>query len=337
MNWLKLPKKVYFKKGSTAVAVKELRDVYHVKHALIITDGNLYRTDVVTNVDRLIRALGIRTAQFFTGEAQPTIADVYSGLPKMQEFQPDAIVAIGGGSVMDLAKVMFLVYEHPEVDLKAIIAKHGSLEDIEIDRAFPVLGQKAKLFAISTSGGSGAECSPFAVIRDEESNVTSTIASSQFIPEMAVIDADHSMNIPADVTRSSGLNALTLAVRALLAPDTSEYVEGMARDAARNVFNNLRIAYTEGASNPDARTKMADAAAMAGIAYGNACPTLDPNGEFYPTTADKDVKSLNETQLAAIVGLAEFCGCDTEDCKSDKDVFAKWIKGCEKLIADLDD
>ena len=337
MNWLKLPKKVYFKKGSTAVAVKELRDVYQIKHALIITDANLFSSPVVQNVETLIKALGIRTAEFFTAEAQPTIADAYSGLPKMQEFEPDAIVAVGGGSVMDLAKVMYLIYEHPEIDIKDIIAKFGDVADAEKDMAFPVLGQKAKFFAISTSGGSGAECSPFAIIRDEETGVSSTIASYQFIPEIAVIDADHSLNIPADVTRSSGLNVLTLAVRALLSPEANDYIKGMAKDAARNVFQNLRLAYTEGARNPAARIKMVDAAALAGIAYGNACPTLDPDGEFYPTSADKDVKALSDDQLKAIAELAAFCGCDLDGAKDDKDVFAKWIKGCEKLIADLDD
>lgn len=334
MNWLKLPKKVYFKKGSTVVATKELRDIYHVKHALIITDANLFSSPIVQNVETMIKDLGIRTAEFFTAEAQPTIADAYSGLPKMQEFQPDAIVAIGGGSVMNLAKVMFLIYEHPEIDLRALMAEYGDVADAEKDMTFPVLGQKAKLFAIATSGGSGAECSPFAVIRDEKTGICSTISSYQFIPEMAIIDADHSLNAPADITKAAGQKALTLAVRALLSPDTNEYIYGMAKDAVRNVFQNLDAACKEGAANPAARIKMSDAAALAGIAYGNACPSLNPKIELYPGDADKDASALSAAQLKTIAELAEYCGVDVEGIKTDKGKFTRWIKACEALIAD---
>ncbi len=318
MNMLNLPKKVYFEKGSMGVAFREFAEVYGFKRAFIISDANLYKNGALDSVEKLMRKKEIRTAEFFTLDEVPTFENVRSGLPKMLEFQPDIIIGIGGGSVMSAAKAMWLLYENPELDLEAVAAKYNTLAASDND--FPAVGKKAKLALMATTAATGAECSPFAVLADDKGNKC-VIASYSLVPEMAVIDSVFSETVSAELAKNGGLTALSLAVRAYTAPGASEYTQGFAREAAESVLANLEAAV---AGCPVAREKMATAAAIAGMAYGNAADTLDPDAGVYPTEAEK--KDSN----ARIIDLAKHVGIDGA---SDAKVFAAWISACEKLAS----
>lgn len=315
---LNLPKKVYFKKGSMGVAFREFAEVYGFKRAFIISDANLYKNGALDSVEKLMRKKEIRTAEFFTLDEVPTFENVRSGLPKMLEFQPDIIIGIGGGSVMSAAKAMWLLYENPELDLEATAAKYNSLAASDND--FPAVGKKAKLALMATTAATGAECSPFAVLADDKGKKC-VIASYSLVPEMAVIDSVFSETVSAELAKNGGLTALSLAVRAYTVPGASEYTQGFAREAAESVLANLEAAV---AGCPVAREKMATAAAIAGMAYGNAADTLDPDAGVYPTEAEK--KDSN----ARIIDLAKHAGIGGA---SDAKVFAAWISACEKLAS----
>ena len=327
MNWLNVPKKIYFKRGSMAVAFKELSDVYGAKRAFIITHADLYKKGAIAPVVDLLMKRGIQIAEFFTAANVPTFENARSGLPKMLEFQPDVIIGIGRGSIMSLAKVMWLLYENPELDLDDVAKKFSSTTAGYA--AFPATGKKAMLTLIATTAGSGAECSPFAVINDDKGKKR-VIASYRLLPEIAVIDCEFTMDVPADLTKSSGMLVLTQAVRALTAPTTTEYVRGFAKDAIRNVFTNLPLAVESGAANPIARENMANASVLAGMAIANAVDTLEDQFTFYPTAEEKDIKKVDAAALAAIVDVAKSIGITGTD---DKKVFAEWIAACEKLAA----
>ena len=318
MNMLNLPKKVYFKKGSMGVAFREFAEVYGFKRAFIISDANLYKNGALDSVEKLMRKKEIRTAEFFTLDEVPTFENVRSGLPKMLEFQPDIIIGIGGGSVMSAAKAMWLLYENPELDLEATAAKYNSLAASDND--FPAVGKKAKLALMATTAATGAECSPFAVLADDKGKKC-VIASYSLVPEMAVIDSVFSETVSAELAKNGGLTALSLAVRAYTVPGASEYTQGFAREAAESVLAHLEAAV---AGCPVAREKMATAAAIAGMAYGNAADTLDPDAGVYPTEAEK--KDSN----ARIIDLAKHAGIGGA---SDAKVFAAWISACEKLAS----
>ena len=318
MNMLNLPKKVYFKKGSMGVAFREFAEVYGFKRAFIISDANLYKNGALDSVEKPMRKKEIRTAEFFTLDEVPTFENVRSGLPKMLEFQPDIIIGIGGGSVMSAAKAMWLLYENPELDLEAVAAKYNTLAASDND--FPAVGKKAKLALMATTAATGAECSPFAVLADDKGNKC-VIASYSLVPEMAVIDSVFSETVSAELAKNGGLTALSLAVRAYTAPGASEYTQGFAREAAESILANLEAAV---AGCAVAREKMATAAAIAGMAYGNAADTLDPDAGVYPTEAEK--KDSN----ARIIDLAKHAGIGGA---SDAKVFAAWISACEKLAS----
>lgn len=330
MNWLKLPKKVYFKRGGYAVAVKEFADVYNFKRALIVTDAELYTSEVCAVVEGLINKQGIRTAEFFTAEQQPTVATALSGLPKMQEFEPDVIVAVGGCSIISLAKIMHLLYEAPEADIPALAAKYNKADDLELDYTFPKLGQKCKLVTVSAYGGSGAEFTPFAVIKDEN-GADLTVTSYQFIPEMAICDPEFSLYASPEATKASGLNVLSNAVRAFLSDQATDYTRGFAKDAVKDVFTYLDRAIANGEDDPEARINMMAASAIAGMAFGNACATIDPAAPAYPSEAEKDVANMSEAQLKLVVELCDYCGIDTGAAKKDSTIFGKWIQACEVL------
>ena len=319
MNMLNLPKKVYFKKGSMNVALKELDEVYGIKRAFIISDANLYRLGVVNPVEAWVRGRGIRTAEFFSFDEVPSFENVRSGLPKMLEYQPDVIIGVGGGSVMSAAKAMWLLYENPDLNLAEVADKFGSLDgSYDADyAAFPDTGKKAKLVLIATTAGSGAECSPFSVLADDAGKKR-VIASYKLLPEMAVVDSMFSENMPAELAKRSGLTALSQAARAYVAPGGSEYTQGFAREAVQNILENLEAAV---AGCPAAREKMATAAAVAGMAFSNAVNTVDPEAGIYPEGAEKTAKS------DLIVDLAKHVGIEAD---SDDKVFAEWIAACEK-------
>lgn len=320
MYMLNLPKKVYFKKGALSVALKELDEVYGAKRAFIISDANLYTTGVVAPVYDFLRNRGISLAEYFTIDAEPTFENVRAGLPKMLNFQPDFFVAVGGASVMSVAKAMWLLYENPELDLNEAAKNFNSLT---VERAaFPTVGVKAKLALIPTTTGTGSECSPFAVLTNDAGEKC-VIANYSLIPELAVIDADYSIGMPDELVKKSGLTALTLAARAYVAGYESEYTQGVAREAAEAVLNNLADALTSGYAKENAIIKLSYAGALAGMAYSNAADTLDVDAGFYPSEAEKAKTDL-------IVDLAKAVGIEGEN---DDEIFANWIAACEALAA----
>ncbi len=308
MNWLKLPKKIYFKRGGAAVALKEFKAIYGFQRALIITDSALYQTDEVTAIQELIRKQGIRIAEYFVNAENVSIASAFSGLPKMNEFQPDVIVAVGGKNIISLAKIMNLIYEYPDTDVAALADKYSKADCLDTDYTFPVLGGKCKLVTVAASDFSGYEFTPFAVIKDDASGKNIAISSYQFIPEMAIVDAELLMNASSDVIKASGLNTLSLAVKAYVSEDTTDYVRGFARDAAKIVFKYLPRACENGSKDPDAIVQLASASAYAGMAYGNACSSIDPDGV---SLADENSELLAE--------LASYCGIED------------WNSACEAL------
>jgi acetaldehyde dehydrogenase/alcohol dehydrogenase len=299
MNMLNLPKKVYFKRGSMNVALKELDEVYDLKRAFIISDANLYRAGAAAPVIDWLRNRGIRCAEFFTLSEVPTFADVKSGLPKMLEFEPDVIIAVGGGSVISAAKAMWIQYENPEVDLADVAAKFNTLTGTDV--GFPVTGAKAKLVAVPTTFGTGAQNSPFAVLADDAGKKV-VIASYKLLPEISVTDAIFADSMSADLIKKSASALLSLVIRAFIAPGSNAYTQGLLAEVVKGVVNN-----TEAAANgcPLAMEKLANAGAIAGFAVGNAVTTLDPNAEVYPTKQEKGAEDASVDKLAKLAGLAD--------------------------------
>lgn len=270
MLWLRVPEKVYFKRGCTPIALKELRDEYDSKKVFIVTDSNIFNLGMCQPVIEQLSEMGITSAVFSDIQVDPKIQDAMKGLPTMDSFQPDMIVAIGGGSAIDTAKIMWVLYEHPEyrdrwLDLATVF--------IDIRKRvgkFPKLGKKAKLVCIPTTAGTGSEVTPFTIISDAETGFKWPIADYEILPTMAIVDADYMMNCPPSVTRASGYDVLTHAVEAYVSVLASDYTNGMALTAIKSVFEYLPRAYKNGANDPEARIKMADASCLAGIAFANA-------------------------------------------------------------------
>lgn len=319
MNWLKLPKKVYFKRGCMPVAVRELSEVYGLKRAFIITDANLFKSGMIRPVEEWLKKGGLQIAEFFYGDGEPDMATAGSGLPKMLEFEPDAILGIGGGSVMNLAKAMWVLYEHPDADLSDLADRFSKTTDA----GFPEMGEKAKLFLISTTAGTGAECSPFALINDS-SGKKRVIASFNMLPEMAVIDSDFSQGAPRELVKEAGLTVLAQAVRAHIDPHATDYIVGFARDAVKDVFENLPAALADPPCMK-ARENMANAAALAGMALSNAADTLDPEAGLFPAESEKN---LTGDALAKLADLSRHIGCGEEE---DQKAAATLIEAAEKL------
>lgn len=270
MLWLRVPEKIYFKRGCTPVALRELKDEYHAKKAFIVTDSNLFNLGICQPVIDQLSEMGIVATVFSDIQVDPKIQDAMKGLPTMDSFQPDTIIAIGGGSAIDTAKIMWVLYEHPEyrkhwLDLATVF--------IDIRKRvvkFPKMGEKAKLVCIPTTAGTGSEVTPFTIISDAETGMKWPLADYEILPTMAIVDADYMMNMPPSVTRASGYDVLTHAVEAYVSVMASDYTNGLALTAIRNVFEYLPRAYKNGAADPEARIKMADASCIAGIAFANA-------------------------------------------------------------------
>ncbi len=272
MLWLQLPKKVYHKTGCTPVALREMKHVYDFKRAFIITDATLYQLGACDAIIDQLHEMGIETAEFFDIQVDPQIQDAMKGLPKMHEFQPDVIIAVGGGSAIDTAKIMWIMYENPEegfLDMATIF-----LDIRKRIRFFPQMGKKAKLVCIPTTAGTGSECTPFTIISDANTGMKWPLIGYEMMPEMAIIDADNMMSLPPRATQASGYDVLTHAVEAYVSTFATEYTDGFCKEATELVFNYLPRAYKsafKGAKpDPEAREKMADASALAGIAFANA-------------------------------------------------------------------
>ncbi len=265
MLWFRAPEKVYFKKGCLPVALDELK---HYKKAFIVTDTFLYQNGYTKPVTDKLDAMGILHQTFHAVEPDPTLACAKAGAAQMNGFQPDLIIAIGGGSAMDAAKIMWVLYEHPEADFMDMAMRFVDIRKRVY--TFPKMGEKAYFVAVPTTAGTGSEVTPFAVITDEQSGVKYPLADYELLPKMAIVDADMMMNAPKGLTAASGIDAVTHALEAYASMLATGYTDGLALQSLKLIFNNLPSAYENGAKDPKARENMATGACMAGMAFANA-------------------------------------------------------------------
>ena len=268
MLWFRAPEKVYMKKGCLPVALQELKDVMGKKRVFIVTDQFLYKNGYTKIVTDKLDEMGIVHTTFFDVAPDPTLACAKEGAKQMTAFEPDCIIAIGGGSAMDAGKIMWVMYEHPEVDFMDMAMRY-----IDIRKrvyTFPEMGQKAYFIAVPTSAGTGSEVTPFAVITDEKSGIKYPLADYQLLPKMAIVDTDMHMTAPKGLTAASGVDALTHALEAYASIMATDYSDGLALKAAKTIFEYLPTCYDNGPNEPVAREKMANAATMAGMAFANA-------------------------------------------------------------------
>ncbi len=268
MLWFRAPEKIYLKRGCLTAALDELKTVMDKKRAFIVTDTFLYQNGYTKTVTEKLNELGITHTTFFDVEPDPTLACARTGAEQMRAFQPDVIIALGGGSAMDAAKIMWLLYEHPEVDFTDIAMRFMDIR--KRIYTFPKLGEKAYFIAVPTSAGTGSEVTPFAVITDESSGVKYPLADYELLPNMAIIDTDLHMTAPKGLTAASGIDAVTHAVEAYASMLATDYTDGLALRALKIIFEYLPRAYNNGMNDPEAREKMANAATMAGMAFANA-------------------------------------------------------------------
>ena len=268
MLWFRTPEKVFFKKGCMPVALEELRTDYHRKKAFIVTDTFLYQNGYTKPLTDKLDELGIQYAVFADVAPDPTLACALEGVKQINSFKPDVIIALGGGSPMDAAKIMWVLYEHPDADFQSM-----SMDFMDIRKRiyrFPKMGEKAMMVAIPTSSGTGSEVTPFAIITDEKTGTKWPLADYELLPTMAIVDVDNMMNQPKGLTSASGIDAMTHAIEAYVSIMASPFTDGLALEAIKLVFKYLPSAYENGANDPYAREKMAEASCIAGMAFANA-------------------------------------------------------------------
>ena len=268
MLWFRAPEKVYMKKGCLTVALDELKTVMGKKKAFVVTDSFLYNNGYTKPITDKLDSMGIVHTTFYNVAPDPTLACAKEGAAQMTAFAPDVIIAIGGGSAMDAAKIMWVLYEHPDADFMDM-----AMRFVDIRKriyTFPKMGEKAYFIAIPTSAGTGSEVTPFAVITDEATGVKYPLADYELMPNMAIIDADLHMTAPKGLTSASGIDALSHALEAYAAMLATDYTDGLALRAMKIIFEYLPRAYDNGPNDPVAREKMANAATMAGMAFANA-------------------------------------------------------------------
>ncbi len=268
MLWFRAPEKVYIKKGCLPVALDEVGTVLDKKRVFIVTDSFLYNNGYTKAITDKLDAMGILHTTFFNVAPDPTLACAKEGVAQMNAFKPDCIIAVGGGSAMDAGKIMWVLYEHPDVDFFDLAMRFMDIRKRVY--TFPKMGEKAYFIAIPTSAGTGSEVTPFAVITDEVSGTKYPLADYQLMPNMAIVDADMMMNAPKGLTSASGIDAVTHALEAYASMLATEYTDGLAIEALKNIFEYLPRAYDNGPNDPEAREKMANAATMAGMAFANA-------------------------------------------------------------------
>ncbi len=268
MLWFRAPQKVYFKKGCLPVALNELGSVYGKKKAFIVTDTFLYQNGYTKPITDKLDELGITHTTFFNVAPDPTLACAKEGTAAMRAFGPDTIIAIGGGSAMDAGKIMWVMYEHPEVDFLDLAMRFMDIRKRVY--TFPKMGEKATFIAIPTSAGTGSEVTPFAVITDEQSGVKYPLADYELMPSIAIIDADMMMNAPKGLTAASGIDAVTHALEAYASMMATDFTDGLALRSLKMIFEFLPRAYDNGPNDAIAREKMGHAATMAGMAFANA-------------------------------------------------------------------
>ncbi len=353
MLWFRAPEKVYIKRGCLPVALDELKAVMGKKRAFIVTDTFLYENGYTKGITDKLDEMGIVHETFFNVAPDPTLACAKEGAKQMSTFKPDCIIAIGGGSAMDAGKIMWVLYEHPEVDFMDM-----AMRFVDIRKriyTFPKMGEKAYFIAIPTSAGTGSEVTPFAVITDETTGTKYPLADYQLMPNMAIVDCNLMLNAPKGLTSASGIDAVTHALEAYASMMATDYTDGLAIQALKVIFEYLPRAYNNGANDIEAREKMANAATMAGMAFANAflgvCHSMAhklgafhhlPHGIANALMID-EVLRFNAEETPAKMGtfpqydhphtlrryaeVAEALGIDGKD---DKDKL-------EKLIAKIDD
>jgi acetaldehyde dehydrogenase/alcohol dehydrogenase len=268
MLWFRAPEKVYIKKGCLPVALDELKTVMGKKKVFIVTDNFLYNNGYTKPVTEKLDEMGIKHTTFYDVAPDPTLGCAKEGAKLMSTFEPDCIIALGGGSAMDAAKIMWVMYEHPEADFMDMAMRFVDIRKRVY--AFPKMGDKAYFIAIPTTAGTGSEVTPFAVITDETTGVKYPLADYELMPDMAIVDADLMMNAPKGLTAASGIDAVTHAIEAYVSMLATDYTDSLALGALKIIFDYLPKAYENGPDDPVAREKMANAATMAGMAFANA-------------------------------------------------------------------
>ncbi len=268
MLWFRAPEKVYIKRGCLPVALEELKNVMGKKKVFIVTDTFLFENGYTKVVTDKLDEMGIAHTTFSNVAPDPTLACAIEGTKAMNSFKPDCIIAIGGGSAMDAAKIMWVMYEHPEVDFMDMAMRFMDIRKRVY--TFPKMGEKAYFIAVPTSAGTGSEVTPFAVITDEKTGTKYPLADYELLPKMAIVDANMMMNAPKGLTSASGIDAVTHALEAIASMMATEYTDALAIESLKNIFKYLPRAYDNGANDPEAREKMANAATMAGMAFANA-------------------------------------------------------------------
>ena len=268
MLWFRTPEKIYMKKGCLPVALDELGSVLGKKRVFIVTDTFLFNNGYTKPITNKLDELGIAYAVFSNVAPDPTLACAKEGAEQIRAFNPDCIIAIGGGSAMDAGKIMWVLYEHPEVDFADLAMRFMDIRKRVY--TFPKMGEKAYFIAIPTSAGTGSEVTPFAVITDEKTGVKYPLADYELLPNMAIVDADMMMNAPKGLTSASGIDAVSHSLEAYASMMATEFTDGLALQSLKMLFEYLPRAYENGANDPVAREKTANAATMAGMAFANA-------------------------------------------------------------------
>ncbi len=268
MLWFRAPEKVYIKRGCLPVALEELKEVLGKKKVFIVTDTFLFENGYTKGITDKLNEMGIEHTTFSNVAPDPNLACAEEGARLMNEFKPDCIIAVGGGSAMDAAKIMWVLYEHPEVDFLDMAMRFCDIR--KRIYTFPRMGEKAYFIAVPTSAGTGSEVTPFAVITDEKTGIKYPLADYELLPKMAIVDADMMMNAPKGLTSASGIDALVHSIEAYVSMMATEFTDSLALEAIKIIFEYLPRAYENGANDPEAREKMANAATIAGMAFANA-------------------------------------------------------------------
>ena len=354
MLWFRTPEKVYFKKGSMPVALDELGTIMHKKKAFIVTDSFLYKNGYVKGIEEKLDAMGIQHTCFYEVAPDPTLQCAQKGADMMRSFEPDTIIALGGGSAMDAAKIMWVMYEYPDANFEDM-----AMDFMDIRKrvyTFPEMGKKAYFVAIPTSSGTGSEVTPFAIITDAETGVKWPLADYQLLPNMAIVDVDNMMTQPKGLTSASGIDVMTHAIEAFVSIMATDYTDGLAMKAVKMVFENLPSAYENGANDPKAREEMANASCMDGMAFANAFLGLNhsmahklgafhhlPHGvanavlltevmRYNASEVPTKMGTFSQYQyphaLARYAELGRFAGCTGKD---DKEVFENFLAKLEVL------
>ena len=354
MLWFRAPEKVYFKKGSTPVALDELGTVMGKKRAFIVTDQFLFKNGNTRAIEAKLDEMGIAHDCFYDVEPDPSLQCARRGAKQMALFEPDVIIAVGGGSAMDAGKIMWMMYEHPECKFEDM-----AMDFMDIRKrifTFPEMGKKAYFVAVPTSSGTGSECTPFAIITDKETGIKWPLADYALLPNMAIVDADNCMTAPRGLTAASGIDVMTHAIESYVSIMASDYTKGLSERAAKLVFENLPSSFTNGAKDPHAREEMHNASCMAGMAFANAFLGLNHSmahklGAFHHlphglanaviltrvmryNAAEAPVKMGTFSQypypnaLHNYAEMAKYCGIDGKD---DKEVFENFITKLEEL------